>query len=191
MAFTYDNHPELARLGIFIQNIDARYKPLMRMGISIDEMIYIARRLYPILKDSKRILDLACGNCLITLILSKLIKGEFHAIDDWAIIQKSDVLANLQQDKANIIINDFKDFTIPYNDSFFDSIYTVMYLSNIGKEKRIILAKEIKRVLDNNGRFVIVDTLVFRGKIKKEFEQFFRLSWYGEENGFSFFVWTK
>ncbi len=54
MSMFKNTHPELMRIGITIENVDTRYKPLMRMGISIDEMIYLARRLYPLIRDGKK-----------------------------------------------------------------------------------------------------------------------------------------
>ncbi|MCH4816775.1 MAG: hypothetical protein QXY87_13280 [Saccharolobus sp.] len=45
--------------------------------------------------------------------------------------------------------------------------------------------------MKDKGKFIVVDTLVFRGKIRKELESKFKLDWYGEENAFSFFVWSK
>ncbi|MEM4769060.1 MAG: class I SAM-dependent methyltransferase [Saccharolobus sp.] len=185
----FDNHPELSRIGIKIENIDSRYKPLLRMGISIDEMIYLARRLYPLIKGYKRILDLACGNCLIGVILSKLTDAEIHGIDDWSQISKNEVMENVKRD-GKMILSDLINFQLPYGNSYFDLVYTVMYLSNIGKEGRIKIANEVRRVLKNNGKFIVIDTVVFRGKIKKDLESTFKLEWYGEENAFSYFIFS-
>ncbi|MEM4911921.1 MAG: class I SAM-dependent methyltransferase, partial [Metallosphaera sp.] len=63
--------------------------------------------------------------------------------------------------------------------------------SNIGKDGRAKIGDEVHRVLKDKGKFIVVDTLVFRGKIRKELESKFKLDWYGEENAFSFFVWSK
>ncbi|WP_338598757.1 class I SAM-dependent methyltransferase [Sulfolobus tengchongensis] len=193
MSIFNDTHPELTRLGIKLDNVDSRYKPVWRMGISIDEMIYIARRLYPLIKDGRNVLDLACGNGLITVILSKLMQGsEFHAIDDWEKVAKHEVMRNIEIDNAKINLSDFRNgYELPYRDEYFDVVYSVMFLSNIGKEGRTKIGNEVKRVLRNDGRFVIVDTLVFRGKIKKELASLFNLEWYGEENGFSFFLYKR
>lgn len=193
MSMFNNTHPEFMRIGITIENVDTRYKPLMRMGISIDEMIYLARRLYPLIRDGKKILDLACGNGLITVILSRLMSdAEFHAVDDWKKVSRDDLIRNIEIDKARIMLGEFKDqFTLSYQDTYFDSVYSVMFLSNIGKDGRVKITDEVYRVLKEKGKFVVIDTLVFRGKIKKDLEHKFKLDWYGEENGFSFFVWSK
>ncbi|AAK43067.1 methyltransferase domain-containing protein [Saccharolobus solfataricus] len=193
MSMFENTHPELTRIGIRIENVDSRYKPLMRMGISIDEMIYLARRLYPLIRDGKRILDLGCGNGLITVILSKLIsEAEFHAVDDWKKVSRDDLIKNIEIDKAKIALGEFTDqFTLSYQDTYFDFVYSVMFLSNIGKDGRTKISDEVHRVLKEKGKFVVIDTLVFRGKIKKDLGDKFKLDWYGEENGFSFFVWSK
>ncbi len=50
-----------------------------------------------------------------------------------------------------------------------------MFLSNIGREDRIKLGKEVSRVLKNNGLFIVVDTLVFKGRIREDLESIFKL----------------
>jgi len=187
-----DTHPELARIGIKIRDIDERYRPLMRTGISIDEMIYVARRLYPLLKGSKKILDLGCGNGLITVLLYKMLGSELNAIDDWSKVSKEELMRNIQLDDAKIKLSDFKEsLGLPYSDSSFDAVYSVMFLWNLGKEIRRKVASEVKRVLEDNGKFIIVDTFVIRTKLRRELEDLFDLAWYGEENAFSFFLWSK
>ncbi|TRM75222.1 class I SAM-dependent methyltransferase [Sulfolobus sp. A20-N-F6] len=187
-----DNRPELNRMGLSLRNIDSRYKPIMRMGISIDEMIYVARRLYPMVKASERILEVGCGNGLIGVILSKLLDREVYVIDDWNQVSKDDVMRNIKEDNAKVLLNDFHEgYGLPFDDRSFNLVYSVMFLSNIGREGRLKLGKEVLRVLKNNGLFIVVDTLVFRGKIRKDLEGMFKLKWYGEENGFSFFLWSN
>ncbi|MCH4816776.1 MAG: class I SAM-dependent methyltransferase [Saccharolobus sp.] len=130
----FDNtHPELTRIGIKLENVDARYKPLMRMGISIDEMIYLARRLYPLIKGGKRALDLACGNGLITVILSKFMSdSEFHAIDDWSKVSRDELIRNIEIDKAKITLEGFKEnYNLPYQDNYFDVVYAVQILARM------------------------------------------------------------
>ncbi|MEM3515595.1 MAG: methyltransferase domain-containing protein, partial [Saccharolobus sp.] len=110
-------------------------------------------------------------------------------IDDWSQISKNEVMENVKRD-SKMILSDLINFQLPYENSYFDLAYTVMYLSNIGKEGRIKIANEVRRVLKNNGKFIVIDTVVFRGKIKKDLESTFKLEWYGEENAFSYFIFS-
>lgn len=187
----FNNHPELDRIGVKIRDVDSRYPPIMRMGISVDEMIYLARRLKGMI--STPALDLMCGNCLISVLLSKMLNTKVHAIDDWSQFPIERAKKNILEDSADVELLTLKslDDPLPFESSYFNTVFSVMYLSNIRSEKRIRLGNEISRVLKENGKFIVVDTMVFRTKIRRDLEGIFKLEWYGEENGFSFFLFRK
>ncbi len=191
MLSIFDDHPELDRIGVKIRDVDSRYPPIMRMGISVDEMIYLARRIKGMI--SPPVLDLMCGNCLISVLLSKMLNTKIYAIDDWSQFPLERARKNILEDSAEVELSTLKslDDPLPFESSYFNTVFSVMYLSNIRSEKRIRLSNEVSRVLKDNGKFIVVDTVVFRTKIRRDLGSIFKLEWYGEENGFSFFLFRK
>lgn len=185
----FEEHPELSRIKIRIENINSRYPPIMRMGISVDEMIYIAKRIKNLIEFP--VLDFMCGNCLIAVLLSKLLNMEVSAIDNWSQFPLEKAEENVKEDQANVKLYSLDDQILPFPSSSFNTVYTVMYISNLKSDKRVSVSKEIKRILKDGGKFLIVDTVVFRSKIRRDLEKEFKLEWYAEENGFSFFLFRK
>ncbi len=190
--FFKDPHPELKRMGIEIPEMERRYPTLMRMGISHDDMIYLARRLSPLLNGSKKILDIGCGNCLIATLVNKMNPSKIFVIDEWKEMSKDDAIKNAVVDKVDLEIGELKGDVLPYIDGEFDAAYSVMFLFNIPKDRRDKLFSEVKRVLRNDGKLVVIDNFIFRGKMKRELTSHgFQVEWYGEENAFSFFLLRK
>ncbi|MBP1358099.1 MAG: class I SAM-dependent methyltransferase [Sulfolobus sp.] len=185
----FDEHPELSRIKIRIENINSRYPPIMRMGISVDEMIYIAKRIKNLIEFP--VLDFMCGNCLIAVLLSKLLNMEVSAIDNWSQFPLEKAEENVKEDQANVKLYSLDDQILPFPSLSFNTVYTVMYISNLKSDKRVSISKEINRILKDGGKFLIVDTVVFRSKIRRDLEKEFKLEWYAEENGFSFFLFRK
>ncbi|QGR19072.1 hypothetical protein [Stygiolobus azoricus] len=65
------------------------FQPVLRMGITIDEEEYIARKLSSMIDIKKeRILDIAPGNCLIPIYLSLELNKEISGVDDWKYFQE-------------------------------------------------------------------------------------------------------
>jgi len=188
--FFKDAHPELKRLGIEIPEMEKRYPILMRMGISHDDMIYLARRISPLLQGSREILDIGCGNCLIATLIAKMTSSKIFVIDEWKEMKIEDAKRNANIDKVELEIGEMKhDQGLPYKDDQFDVAYSVMFLFNVPKERRDFLLEETKRVLTQEGKMVVVDNFIFRGKMKRELASHgFQQIWYGEENAFSFFL---
>ncbi|BBG23975.1 class I SAM-dependent methyltransferase [Sulfuracidifex tepidarius] len=188
--FFKETHPELKRLGIEIPEMEKRYPTLMRMGISHDDMIYLARRISPLLQGSRDILDIGCGNCLIATLIAKLISSKIFVIDEWKEMSVDTAKRNASIDKVELEIGEMKqDQGLPYKDNHFDAVYSVMFLFNVPKERRDLLLEETRRVLTQDGKFVVVDNFIFRGKMKRELTSHgFQQLWYGEENAFSFFL---
>jgi ubiquinone/menaquinone biosynthesis C-methylase UbiE len=188
--FFKDTHPELKRLGIEIPELEKRYPTLMRMGISHDDMIYLARRISPLLQDSEKILDLGCGNCLIATLINKITSKKIIVVDQWKEMSMERAIENMEIDKAGLELGKInEEDKLPYPDNAFDTAYSVMFLFNMPKEKREFLLQEIKRVLKQEGKLIVVDNFIFRGRMKREFSSHnFDQTWYGEENAFSFFV---
>ena len=173
-------------------NIDD-FPPILRMGITVDEEYFIAKKLYSLIKDirSDKVLDVAPGNVLIPIFLSLNLNKEIFAVDDWKYFPKSEAEKLVKKYNADVKLFDGLP-TIPFSDSSFDLVYSVMYLYNLRKESLKNAITELERVLKSGGSLVLVDTILVRGKVRKELEERkFKLVGYEEANALFFSLWKK
>ncbi|AWR97915.1 methyltransferase domain-containing protein [Acidianus sulfidivorans JP7] len=144
-----------------------QYKPFRRMGVTIDEEIYYAKILGNILDSDKDklILEIGCGNCLISSYLKE--KGlNIFSIENWNEEMSLDEIKKYKiMCKLNLIQN---LFPLPFRDNSFDVVYSALYFYNVSKSKRKEYIKDIQRVLKNDGKFVLLDVELMRG-IRKDF----------------------
>ena len=166
------------------------FQPVLRMGITIDEEAYIAKKLSTMV-NGERILDIAPGNCLIPIYLSLTLNKEIYAVDDWRYFRKEDAEKLIKKYNARVSLFDGLP-KLPFNDKSFSFIYTVMYFYNLKRDIMKAVIAEIKRVLDDHGVVLIVDPIMTRGKIRKEMEgENFKLLEYSEANALAFSKWEK
>lgn len=165
-----------------------RYPPLRRMGISTDEQVFIARRLIKLLPQRGKVLDLGCGNGLITNYISKKTSLDLVCVDDWSEFprERAEQIGKQEGSRA-VFLSGLPQ--VPFPDGEFDSVFSVMYLYNLRKEGRQKLGAEVKRILKPQGKYIVVDTNVMRGMIKRDLQAVgFRLEAYSDENAFMFLV---
>ncbi|QIW24562.1 class I SAM-dependent methyltransferase [Sulfolobus sp. S-194] len=168
------------------------FHPILRMGITVDEEIFIAKKISKILSEIQgKILDYACGNCLIPIYISITNNKEIYCIDDWKYVNRKEVEGLISKYTAKVKLFDGLD-KIPFSDKYFDFIYSVMYFYNLKRDKLKETLNEVLRVLKDNGKILIVDMIMIRGKIKKEMEERkYSLDHYEEANGLFFSIWKK
>jgi len=168
------------------------FQPILRMGITVDEEVFLAKKIANILKNvNSRILDYACGNCLIPIYISLTNNKEIFAVDDWKYTKKDEMQSIIQKYNAKVTLFDNLE-KLPFEDRYFDYIYSVMYFYNLKKEKLRENLNEVVRVLKNDGRLLIVDMIMIRGKIKKEMEERkYSLEHYEQTNGLFVSIWKK
>ncbi|BCU70996.1 methyltransferase domain-containing protein [Stygiolobus caldivivus] len=168
------------------------FQPVLRMGITVDEEAYIARKLAPVVdKVEDRVLDIAPSNCLIPIYLSVELGKEILAVDDWKYFKREDAEKLIKKYNANVKLFDGLP-KIPFGNESFYFIYSVMYFYNLKRDIMKIVVSEIRRILKTHGQVLIVDPIMTRGKIRKEMEeQKFKLIEYTENNALSFSKWEK
>ncbi|BFH72344.1 methyltransferase domain-containing protein [Sulfurisphaera javensis] len=168
------------------------FAPILRMGITIDEEIFIAKKIANLLKGERgKILDYACGNCLIPIFLSLSLNNEIYATDDWKQFDKKKAEELISKYRSNVRLFYGLEKT-PFPDSYFDLIYSVLYFYNLKRDRVKNHVQEINRILKSKGKFLVVDIISVRGKVKKELEEIqYSLSNYEEANGLFFSLWQK
>jgi len=167
------------------------FQPVLRMGITTDEELFIAKRLLTMVKKANnKILYLAPGNMLIPIYLSLNLGEEIYAVDDWKYFPKSEAERLIKKYDAKVSLFDGLP-NIPFPDSSFDLIFSVMYLYNFRRDSMKNAVKEIIRVLDkSSGEVLVVDTILVRGKVKREMEsEGLSLKDYSEANALFFSRW--
>lgn len=157
-------------------------KPYKRMGVTIDEEIYFGKIILKLVEKykPKLVLDLACANCLISKMVKERLK-EVIAIDDW-IDDDMNKFVNYVKGRVSVIRN---LFPLPFRDSSFDMIYTVLYFYNIPKKNRKERVEEIRRVLKRDGILVLVDLEIVRS-MRKDFlaNEFNEIEFYEDQGVF-------
>lgn len=102
------------------------------------------------LKKGDKVLDVGCGKGFLLYELSRVIEGlEIYGIDisDYAIENcKEEVSANLQKGLAQ---------KLPFDDNYFDFVYTITTLHNLYLPDLISATKEIIRVSNKGGNSYI------------------------------------
>jgi len=125
----------------------------------------ILESIEPLLKKGNRLLDVGCGDGVITRI----------AVDRYQEIHGCDISDTALHRSRCIgifpVCSDLNDGHIPYKDATFDCVTALEVLEHIINPLRILI--EIKRVLEANGQFLLttpniryfrnLQTLIFRG----------------------------
>ncbi|MEM3292518.1 MAG: methyltransferase domain-containing protein [Saccharolobus sp.] len=137
------------------------YKVCRRMGMTIDEELFYAKMLNKIVKGKVKYssaLEIGCCNCLFSLNL-----GNTISIDLWDEIP----LEEVKKYASSQLVQNL--FPLPFRDNTFDLIYSPIFFSNLKRDVRKELAKDVYRVIrKENGILILIDLEIFR-KIRKEF----------------------
>ncbi|ARM76707.1 class I SAM-dependent methyltransferase [Acidianus manzaensis] len=159
-----------------------QYKPFRRMGVTIDEEIYFAKLIDNLLENDKDkiILEIGCGNCLISRYLKE--KGlNVFSIENWnEEMSINEIKKYKGMCKLNLIQN---LFPLPFRESSFDVIYSVLYFYNVPKSKRKDYIKDIQRTLRNNGKFILMDVEAMRGMRKDFISEGFKEDYFTTNQG--------
>jgi SAM-dependent methyltransferase len=166
------------------------YFPVRRMGITLDEEEFIARKLAQY-RTEDGILDLGCGNCLITNRLSKTWGKKIVAVDLWDEFPMQLALQNAKEEGASIEVGKIERPTLrlPFPNGSFSFVYSVMFVYNLRKEERQNLFSEVSRVLSDKGLFLLVDPVIVRRE-RRELVGFQQVS-YQEENALFYLLSKK
>jgi len=116
--------------------------------------------------NQRRILDIGCGN--YPLFLKKNKFKEKFGIDK--IISKKNInikLISYDIEKRN---------DLPFANNYFDAITMLAVIEHIKPDKLISTFKEIKRILRNNGIFVITTPAGWTDKLLKQLSKFYLVS---------------
>ncbi len=103
---------------------------------------------------NEKILELCCGTGTVSLRIAKLIKDEIYA-SDLSLDQ-----IRVAKWKAKVLKRNI-DFTIQdashtsYPSSFYDKVIISGALHEIKKDRRMVIYHEVKRLLKDNGTFIV------------------------------------
>ncbi|QKR00465.1 class I SAM-dependent methyltransferase [Metallosphaera tengchongensis] len=166
------------------------YYPVRRMGITLEEEEFIARRLQQISVDGE-VLDVGCGNCMIPILLAKKWGKRIHAADIWDEFPMEQAMKNAKEEGVELTFMKISrpDIVLPFQDSSLEMVYSVMFVYNLRKEERQKLFSEVHRVLKKGGLFLIVDPVIVRRE-RKELVNFSEVS-YREENALFYYLTRK
>lgn len=107
----------------------------------------MANKLIPEDSKKQRILDIGCGTIPFFLINSEF--DEKYGIDPAIKISTSD---------DNMFLENFdieKSDTLPFDDDFFDVVTMLAVFEHVEPCRLVTVLQEIKRVLKNQGRFIL------------------------------------
>ncbi len=114
------------------------------------------------IKEGMRILEVGCGSGAFTTFAARAsgIKGEVYALDiqPKMLIQLKKKLSRPEyRDIKNISLVEGDVHKLPFNDNFFDLVYTVTVLQELPDRNRAL--KEMKRVLKPGGILAVTEFL--------------------------------
>ncbi|MEM0113986.1 MAG: class I SAM-dependent methyltransferase [Metallosphaera sp.] len=166
------------------------YYPVKRMGITLDEQNFILKRLIQF-KTEGDVLDIGSGNSLIPIQLSKAWNKRIIAADIWDEFPIELAKRNADEEKASVdfIRIERPNLKLPFPESSFSFIYSIMFVYNLRKNEREALFSEIHRVLKEGGSFLLVDPVIVR-KERKELKGFTE-TLYREENALFYYLAKK
>ncbi|WP_236750607.1 methyltransferase domain-containing protein [Acidianus sp. HS-5] len=145
------------------------YKPFRRMGITICEEVRIGKLVSSFIKrlNPRRVLEIGCGNCLVTLSVEKEVKPpSLVSIEVWNNeITDKEVKNYLRGEDSNLVEN---LFPLPFKDKTFDLAYSALYFYNTVRKERSTLAGEVSKVIKDKGYFILIEPEIVRN-IRKDF----------------------
>lgn len=123
-------------------------------------------------RKCKNILDLGCGNGLVTgEILRHGVK--YYGLDiskELIKIARKKYPSEVKSKRANFLVGDACK-KLPYKNNFFDGVVSFAVLHHVpGEEKRLKFLEEVKRVLKPGGRAIILVWNLFNDWPKKRFK---------------------
>jgi len=128
-----------------------------------------------ILKKDK-VLDLGCGNGRFF----EKVNAEYFGVDN------SEELIKIAREKYGNYFKVGSALDIPFEDNYFDRVYSIAVLHHIPLDYQEVFIKEIKRVLKKDGLIILtvwnIDKKFLRKDIKKISEKEVLLPWYGVED---------
>ncbi len=109
-------------------------------------------------KDTHRVLDLACGTGTLTMLL-KLNAPKAHITG----IDGDRKILNLARGKSRarhleINFDEGMSFDLPYADASFDRVVSSLFFHHLTRENKLRTLAEVKRILKPDGAFHIADS---------------------------------
>jgi ubiquinone/menaquinone biosynthesis C-methylase UbiE len=109
------------------------------------------------IKNNVRILDFGCGTGTLLLMLAeKYPDVELNDVDIDKDILK---LANekLKIKGRKIRLTSYDGTTLPYNDNYFDKVFSGLVIHHISAEKKPLILKELGKIIRPGGEIFILD----------------------------------
>jgi hypothetical protein len=139
------------------------------MGATICEELRIGKLVSSIIKriNPKKVLEIGCGNCLVTLSVEKETKlPSLISIEVWnEEITDKEVKDYLIDEDYNLVEN---LFPLPFKEKSFDLAYSVLYFYNKIRKERSDLANEVKQSNKGYGYFILIELEIVRN-MRKDF----------------------
>lgn len=135
----------------FLNNLFDRFlKVSMKEKHIKNELINFSK-----LNKKQTILDFGCGTgTLIKMILEKTPELNIVGLD---IDQNILNLATQKLKNYNPQLIKYNGVNIPYSDNYFDKVLTSLAIHHINTENKILIFKEIRRVIKTKGKIYILD----------------------------------
>jgi len=112
------------------------------------------------LRGGEHILDVGCGTGTLTIKIAKQLKalgGNFQVTGLDAAPEMIDVCKRKAKGVSNLDFDVAAAEKLPYADNSFDAVISTFFFHHIDYELKYFALKEIKRVLKESGKLVIVD----------------------------------
>lgn len=120
-------------------------------GFLSKQRCLMSNKLIPESSRNGKMLDIGCGSYPFNLINTKFY--EKYGLDKFI---DETYKENLDTDKINFFNFDLeKDNKLPFEDNFFDVVTMLAVFEHIEKEKLTSLISEVKRVLKNDGIYIL------------------------------------
>lgn len=120
-------------------------------GFLSKQRCLMSNKLIPESARNGKILDIGCGSYPFNLINTKF--SEKYGLDKFI---DENYKENLDTGKINFFNFDLeKDNKLPFEDNFFDVVTMLAVFEHIEKDKLTILITEVRRVLKNDGVYIL------------------------------------